>query len=475
VALTVTAAQSGSGASDGIALTVKVLTGAAASPAGATAQSGTVTTPELAITPDATGSLVYGALVNGASATAFTAAAGTTFTQNQTWAGDATTFATFRGTSTTTSGTPVTLGATAPTETAGRLQIALLEILASGTLAEDPSSPAVAYTNTATSVPTASFSPPAGSLLVAMVASDCSGTAGQSMTMTVSDSSGLTWTQWVTADVTAGTGTFQVASVWTAQVPPVLTAAAARAVTMLARAGATRIQHAQATVPAAAAVTALAGARGDPGEAAVITAGAAQGHSARVSAVTAARITAGATRVRTAGAAIAVTAGADIQDLGQATVTVAAVVTAAAQVVTEPALVHGEAGSVSKAGDTMTGPLTVEAPITATQAVTSGAVVIPWAATITPDATLGGHFRVTLAGATTIDAPAGPVDGQKITLELAQDATGGRVVTWGAGFAFGAAGTPALDTAPGLRAVAGFAYSASKNAWLFAGATQGFT
>ena len=216
--LTVTAAQSGTGTGDGIALTVKVITSANGSPIGNTAESVAVTTPELAITPDDTGSWVYGALVNGNATAAFTAAASTTFSQNQYWSGDATTFATFRSTGTTTASTPVTLGATAPAGTAGQFAIALLEIIAASdeTLAEDASSPAVAYTTTATTVATASFAPPAGALLVAMVASDCSGTSGQSMTMGVTDSSGLTWTRRVTGTITSGTGTFQVATVWTA-------------------------------------------------------------------------------------------------------------------------------------------------------------------------------------------------------------------------------------------------------------------
>ena len=217
--LAVTAAQSGTGTSDGIALTVKVVTGASGSPIGATAESAAVTTPELAITPSGTGSWVYGALVDASSAATFTAAANTTFTQNQYWSADATTFATFRGTGTTTASTPVTLGATAPAGTAGQFAIALLEIKTSGTLAEDASSPAAAYTTTATAVSTASFAPPPGSLLVAMVSSDDAGTANQSMTMGVSDSSGLTWTRQVTASFTSGSGTSQVATVWTAVAP----------------------------------------------------------------------------------------------------------------------------------------------------------------------------------------------------------------------------------------------------------------
>ena len=220
MSLTVTAAQSGTGGTaDGIALTVKALTGQAASPIGNTGSSTTITTPELAITPTGTGSWVYGAVVNVGADSTFTAAGTTTFSQN---VGDTTNgvaYGTFRSTSTTTASTPVTLGATAPTESAGNLIIALLEILKGTGLAEDSSSPAVATTKTTDTVTTASFSPPAGSLLVAVVASNASGTTNDSMTMTVSDSSGLTWTRRVTGSLVEGTGSYQLATVWTAPVP----------------------------------------------------------------------------------------------------------------------------------------------------------------------------------------------------------------------------------------------------------------
>ena len=260
---------------------------------------------------------------------------------------------------------------------------------------------------------------------------------------------------------------------------------------------ATGVHKAQASLDVAA--TVIAGTSGATvPETVHIAAGAAQGHSVRSSLVTAAQVTAGARVIRSAGARAAIGFGSTTFNYGTSSVPVDVVITAAAVVTSEPTLLHGAADKVARAGDTMTGPLTVEAPITVTQAVTSGAVVMTWAATITPDAAQGGHFRVTLAGNTTITAPSSPADGQKITLEIAQDGTGGRTVTWGAGFAFGAAGQPALSTSAGARAVLGFAYSAPASdglypgsgtypgsalypgaddtgAWLYAGAMQGFT
>jgi hypothetical protein len=212
--LTVTATQIGTGAQNGMVLTVKVITGQAASPIGATASSRTVAARALAITPSATGSQVYGAIVDGTSSTAFTAlAASTPFTQNVSDATHGVVYGTFRSTATTTAGTPVTLGASG-TATSGQADIALCEILAAGTLAEDASSPAVAHTTVATTLSTASFSPPPGSLLVAMVSTDEVGSNPVSVTMT---GGGLTWTQQVFAGNVSG-GTLY-AAVWTAVVP----------------------------------------------------------------------------------------------------------------------------------------------------------------------------------------------------------------------------------------------------------------
>lgn len=93
----------------------------------------------------------------------------------------------------------------------------------------------------------------------------------------------------------------------------------------------------------------------------------------------------------------------------------------------------------------LVGDLAAKAPLaspTFTGLVTSAASVqspstITYAASITPDCTTGNFFRVTLTGALTINNPTGAVDGQKIMFELIQDATGSRVVTLGAAFAFG--------------------------------------
>src|ERR1035438_3369397 len=208
MSFTVTATQGGTPA-NGMALTIKVVTGAGA--AGTTATSITVLAPELGITPAATGSWVYGAVTEH-GATAFSSPANSTFSQNVVDAVNGDAYGTFRSTATTTNGTPVTLGAAAPTNTINLIDIALAEIRAASTLAEDASSPAGVSTTAATTVSTAAFTPPPGSLLVAMVSADATGAGTVTMTVT---GGGLAWTALAQAN---GTNT-AYAGVWTAQVP----------------------------------------------------------------------------------------------------------------------------------------------------------------------------------------------------------------------------------------------------------------
>lgn len=128
-------------------------------------------------------------------------------------------------------------------------------------------------------------------------------------------------------------------------------------------------------------------------------------------------------------------------------------------------LVAADLGAVDKAGDTMGGKL---APKVA---------VLTDAATIAVDASLGNDFRVTLAGNRTIAAPSNPSDGQSVTFEIIQDATGSRTLTWASGtggFAFGAGVAPALSTAAGVTDIAAFRYSSAKGEWLYLGSGLGF-
>jgi hypothetical protein len=210
----------------GMALTVTAVTGTASVASivsgGATAvnyTAGASGTPHLAITPNATGSWVFGALMDWQPGTAYTAASNTTFSQNVHDAVNRAGYGTFRSTGTTTEGTEITLGATAPSNT--RINIALAEILAGGTLATSSAVTATGtalYDFTASAVQqTAIFTsqPPAGSLLVATVSVNSSFVQGGSVTMSLADTSGLTWTALAESNTESGA----YAGVWVAQVP----------------------------------------------------------------------------------------------------------------------------------------------------------------------------------------------------------------------------------------------------------------
>lgn len=111
--------------------------------------------------------------------------------------------------STTTAGVPATAGASNG-PASGYGGVAVAEILTSGTLAEDPSSPAPVNTTSATTVTTARFTPPMGSLLVAEIA-----TAGTAVAVTVTDDNGaLDWYELASWH----SGTSGYAGIWAAVV-----------------------------------------------------------------------------------------------------------------------------------------------------------------------------------------------------------------------------------------------------------------
>jgi hypothetical protein len=207
--LTVTATQGG-GTFQGMLLRVKVLTGAAiaASQTGGTVV--TSTTYGASLTTTVTGSVVYGALTAGSGG--FTAEPLCTLIDNYNDGTNFEQYGSFRTTSAT--GTPgsTLVGASAPAYTLGGMAAA--EILPSGTIAEDASAPAVVTSNTLTALTTASFTPPAGSLIVVMIGSD--GDGASTTTMTVTDTGGgLTWIPLAQANA----GNQEYAGVWIAQVP----------------------------------------------------------------------------------------------------------------------------------------------------------------------------------------------------------------------------------------------------------------
>lgn len=70
-------------------------------------------------------------------------------------------------------------------------------------------------------------------------------------------------------------------------------------------------------------------------------------------------------------------------------------------------------------------------------------VQLAFASTITPDASEGNVFYLTMTGDCTINAPINGSDGQHITLEVS---SAGHTVSWRSGWDFGDGGLPVLST-----------------------------
>jgi hypothetical protein len=225
---TVTATSLGPPSAVGIALTVKSLVGALPA-AQVLAQGATVAysaggvsaAPEMTITPSFTGSVVYGAVTENQGVTGgstYTAAAGTTLTQNVGDSVSSAIYGTLQSTGTTTASSPVTLGGSAPSNahTVG----ALAEIpAAAGQAILEVTSATVNATQTGQYATTAAAqtavfpsAPPLGSLLVAMVSANAASSLGTAQ-IAMSDSLGLNW------QLMAWEGTPAYAAVFIAQMP----------------------------------------------------------------------------------------------------------------------------------------------------------------------------------------------------------------------------------------------------------------
>jgi hypothetical protein len=220
-ALSVTATAGGN-ASAGILLRVLVLNGATVAAVPNTAVQSGAAAHTARIPPAKAGSLILAASVDFPSSpiapapaggsTALDAVADSVSSSDQSYA-----YGTFQS-GTTTAGTALTIGST----NADAGGVAALEVIksASAAISTDVSSPAsvssVSVASPVTSVTTGAFTPPSGSLLVALVsaAADPFGTGG----MAVTDSSGLTWIQAASASA-PGNG---YAGIWFAVAPTAL-------------------------------------------------------------------------------------------------------------------------------------------------------------------------------------------------------------------------------------------------------------
>lgn len=197
MAITVTATNSDGSA--GIYLQVEVITGVKET-GGASASATGSSSGSASLTPAGSGSFIAWSFEGANSGDSAPAAAANNSLLTVASHGDSATdtngFALAHGyySGTVTSGTPVTAGAANPA-VAGSGELAAYELPLAGPLTwvEDTSTPAWVHSSAAATITTASFTPPAGAVLVAVVQWNFAGSGNPSTTMTVSGG-GLTWT-----------------------------------------------------------------------------------------------------------------------------------------------------------------------------------------------------------------------------------------------------------------------------------------
>jgi hypothetical protein len=96
-------------------------------------------------------------------------------------------------------------------------------------------------------------------------------------------------------------------------------------------------------------------------------------------------------------------------------------------------------------------------------------------ATINTDASQSNHFRVTLGGDRTLANPTSATDGQRITWEIIQDATGSRFLSYGSKFTFGTDVTsPVLSVTGNLRDFITAVYNSTTDKFYVVGFARGF-
>ena len=233
-AITVTAIQN---ALLGMAITVKAISGSQSLAAilsdGATVSyySGGDVEPQTSITPNGTGSYVYGGLTQdyAAGSDTFTANSSTTFFQNIADSGNVATYGTLRSTSTTTQGNAVTLGGTAPTNYTNAAYAEVLkapgQTLSEITTANVAGTVNSQFATTAVSqIAYLNPAPPVGSLLVVMVSANGhwdSGNFDGNTLFSVSDSTGLNWVPVTQSTFIGFTGVFMAQGELTYQNQPI--------------------------------------------------------------------------------------------------------------------------------------------------------------------------------------------------------------------------------------------------------------
>ena len=107
-----------------------------------------------------------------------------------------------------------------------------------------------------------------------------------------------------------------------------------------------------------------------------------------------------------------------------------------------------------------------------------GVVTLVDGATVSINASAGGVFEWALGGNNTLAAPSNPVNGQVITVDIQQPASGGpytpAFASGAGGYSFGADGQPTWSTAASAVDEVAFRYSGLKGKWLCQGWKLGF-
>jgi len=137
--------------------------------------------------------------------------------------------------------------------------------------------------------------------------------------------------------------------------------------------------------------------------------------------------------------------------------------------------VFGRSGAVvATSGDYTAAQVTGAAELSGaafTGALSTTPVTLTDAATITVNAAASNVFRVTLGGNRTLGTPASPTDGQQITVEVIQPASGGPwTLAYSAAYSFTASTPqPSLSTAANSRDLISFLYDAGTSLWICTG------
>ncbi len=87
-------------------------------------------------------------------------------------------------------------------------------------------------------------------------------------------------------------------------------------------------------------------------------------------------------------------------------------------------------------------------------------------ATVTLDASLGNFFTITLGGNRTFAAFTNGVPGQRLLLDVVQDGTGSRTITWNANVDWASNTAPTLTTTAAHRDLLEFVYDSTLDHWV---------